>query len=208
MSGIESMEFRIIEKVSEQVQEIISEAEERARKIIEEAKGVRDKAVTSDVGPEIRMRRRRILGRADLEGRGIVLQAKEDAISRVFEAAKERMKRVVSGADKRFDYRKTLRGLLAEAARGIGENKLVVSANKRDTSYIRRNLSNIKEDLSKVLGYNVDIEIASDPIDCIGGVVVSDKAGSKIFHNTLEGRMGKLRGILRFKIAEIIFAGS
>lgn len=205
--SLESLELRIIDRVSKQVEEIISKAEEKAKSIIEEARSGRKKIIESDIEPELRVARRKIVGRAGLEGKRAILLSKEDVTSRVFQMATERMKKIAAGKDKQYNYEKILKALLKEAALRLQEKEIVVAANKRDSDYIQRNIATLRKALSKDLGFEVKIKLADKPADCIGGVIVYDKSKNKTFYNTLEGRLEGLKETLRSKVTQTLFVG-
>jgi len=87
---------------------------------------------------------------------------------------------------------------------GLGEEEVQVSANERDRSYLNRNLDRIGERLSRELGRKVKLTVADNPLNCIGGVVVKSKDGLRLFNNTLDGRLLKMREALKGKILGVI----
>ena len=199
-SEIEVMLQEIRRRGEEEAGRIIEEAKARAEKIIEEARRKVDVYVENMAKPEIITMRRRILGSASLEGHRKVLMAKEKVINAVIEMASERLRRIVEGKDPEVDYREVLHRLILEAVKAVGEPEVYVYANESDSRYMRRHLKSISKMVSEELGYKVKIRLAKRPIDCIGGVVVSNLDGTKTYYNTLDGKLNdvikKFRGIL------------
>jgi len=199
-SEIEVMIQEIRRRGEEEAGRIIEEAKAKAEKIIEEAKRKVDVYVENMAKPEIITMRRRILGSASLEGHRKVLMAKEKVINAVIEMASERLRRIVEGEDPEVDYREVLHRLVLEAVKAVGEPEVYVYANESDSKYIRRHLKAISKMVSEKLGYKVKIRLAKHPIDCIGGVVVSNLDGTKTYYNTLDGKLNdvikKFRSIL------------
>mgnify|MGYP000262273806 CR=1 FL=1 len=188
-SEIEVMIQEIRRRGEEEAGKIIEEAKARAEKIIEEAKRKADVYIENMAKQEIITMRRRILGSAGLEGHRKVLMAKEKVISAVMEMASERLRRIVEGKDPEVDYRKVLHRLISEAVKAVGEPEVYVYANESDSRYIRRRLRAISKMVSEELEYKVKIRLAKQPIDCIGGVVVSNPDGTKTYYNTLDGKL-------------------
>ena len=188
-SEIEVMIQEIRRRGEEEAGKIIEEAKARAEKIIEEAKRKADVYIENMAKQEIITMRRRILGSAGLEGHRKVLMAKEKVISAVMEMASERLRRIVEGKDPEVDYRKALHRLILEAVKAVGEPEVYVYANESDSRYIRRRLRAISKMVSEELEYKVKIRLAKQPIDCIGGVVVSNPDGTKTYYNTLDGKL-------------------
>jgi V/A-type H+-transporting ATPase subunit E len=138
-----------------------------------------------------------------LEGRKMMLKAKHELVLKVLNAAEEKLRRIAEGGGG-VDYGEVLFHLLKEAVSGLGEEEVQVSANERDRSYLNRNLDRIGERLSRELGRRVKLTVADNPLNCIGGVVVKSKDGLRLFNNTLDGRLLKMREALKGKILGVI----
>jgi len=48
----------------------------------------------------------------------------------------------------------------------------------------------------------VSLRLDSKPIDSMGGVTVKNKKGTKVYYNTLEDRLSKVRGSKASEVAE------
>lgn len=199
---IDAMRFRIIEKVTEEIKEIISGAEKESKQILKNAKEEGHRTLMSRVGAEVRMIRSKIVGRAELEGRRTVLKAKEEVVSKVFEEVEKRLNDIVSGKDSRFDYGDILLNLANEAVIGIGEREIVIMANNRDKGFLSKNLATLEKHLREKLGYKIKLRIADKELDCVGGIIAHDNARKKIYYNTLIGRMTKVRDMMRARVAK------
>jgi len=199
-SEIEVMIQEIRRRGKEEADKIIAEAKARADKILEEAKRKADVYIENRARLEIITMRRRVLGSAGLEGHRKVLAAKEKVINTVMELASERIKKVVAGEDPNVDYGEVLQKLIVEAVGAVGEPEVYVYANERDSRYIKRRLKALSKTVSEELGYEVKLHLASEPISCLGGVVVSNMDGTKTYYNTLDGKLNdaikKFRSIL------------
>ncbi|MBS7654885.1 hypothetical protein KEJ50_00045 [Candidatus Bathyarchaeota archaeon] len=203
--ALEVIKSEILKRSREEAEKIISEAKKKAEEIINSAEKKAEEILAKSIKPEISVMRKRILGAAQLEGRKMILQAKDNAISKVFNIVEERLKQIASGKDKEYRYEDLAFKLLKEAALKIEEKELSVTSNKQTLAYFTTRLKEIEEKLKESLGFEVKLKIENNPCNCLGGVIVSNKDKTKIFYNLLEGRLLKLKETLRGKIAEILF---
>ena len=206
------VEARLIERIVErrntllasaetEAENILKAAEEEARKITEE----RDQQILGVIGSELRAIRDRILGRANVEGKKMLVEMREQAISRGFDEAEKRLIGIATGEDDSVDYWGFLKRLIVEACSSIGGGEFLVSANERDTKLLKRRAQarEVKELLNKTLGGDIGLVVEA-PTECLGGVIVRNSEGTKIFYNTLEGRLLRVRRRIEAKIAEVL----
>ena len=203
--NIDSMKKEIHRRAMEELKNISSNAEQEAKKILSSAKGRGDKIRMEIIKPEVATMKRRIIGSAELEGRRMSIKTKEEVLSEIFDAVKDNLSRIANRKDNKINYDEIIFKLIKEAVSEIGEKRLLITANKKDLSYISSNLSPIKQKLKKELGYSVDLTLMTQHQDCIGGVIVHNSNKSKTFYNTLEGRLLKLRSTSRGKISKMLF---
>ena len=200
MSSIE-LEAGLIDKAVEERNAIISKAEARAERILENARQEEER-INSDVdrhlrtivGSELRAVHDRIVGRANLDGRKMIMEAKMELLDTVFEYAQEKLEAMAKKGG--ADYQEIVKKLISEAAEAIGEDELIVSSNKADHGFVKKTLS----ELSKELG--VSLRLDDKPIDTMGGVIVKNQRSTKVYYNTLEGRLSKVRGSKASEVAE------
>jgi V/A-type H+-transporting ATPase subunit E len=205
------VEARLIERIVErrntlltnaetEAENILKAAEEEVRKITEE----RDQQILGVMDSELRAIRDRILGRANVEGKKMLVEVREQAISRGFDEAERRLTRIAAGEDESVDYWGLLNRLIVEACSQIGGGEFLVYANERDTKLLksRARAREVKELLNETLG-DVDL-VVEEPIECLGGTVVRNREGKKIFYNTLEGRLLSVRRRIEAEIAEVL----
>lgn len=200
------LETQLIERNVERRNAILARADEKAKKLLNSAEGeverVRaetERQILALVDSELRAVRDRMVGRAELEGRKNVMLARQELISGVFEEAKKRLEEVVKGAS----YGDLLHKLITEAASAIGGEEFIVAGNKTDIAYLKKNLGKISANLKQILG-EVAIKFGKEPIDAMGGVVVTNGDGTKTYHNTLEGRLKMVRGRVEANIAKVL----
>ena len=204
------LETQLIERIVKQRNERVTKAEERAKEILksaqEEVERIKDeseKQILSLVGSDLRASRDRILGRAELEGRRSMMNARQRVLSHVFDEISKRLKDISDGKDKKVDYSEILVNLITEAAMAIGDEELIVSANESDLKYLGKNLGNINTQLKATLG-ECTVKLADESIDVIGGIIVRNLDGTKTYYNTLDGRLESVKTKFAAQVAEIL----
>lgn len=200
MSSIE-LEAGLIDKAVEERNTLIAKAEARAERILENArqeeariKSDVDRHLRTIVGSELRAVHDRIVGRANLDGRKMVMEAKMELLDTVFEYAREKLEAMAKKGG--ADYQEVVKKLISEAVEAIGEDELIVLSNKADNGFLKKILS----ELTKELG--VSLRLDDKPIDAMGGVIVKNQRNTKVYYNTLEGRLSKVRGSKASEVAE------
>jgi V/A-type H+-transporting ATPase subunit E len=201
------LEAKLIENVVDKQKFLLSQAKEKAKKIIRSAKEEveminteSEKQILSLVGSELRAVNDRIVGRAELEGRKMLMQARQELLSKVFEEAERRLRVMAGGMGS--DYTDILLKMISESAFAMGGEEFIVAANERDLAYIKKNLRTINMDLKKTLGGT--IKLSDEPINIIGGVVVRNNDATKTYYNTLKGTLNRVRSRIEAEIAEIL----
>jgi len=200
MRSIE-LEAGLIEKAVEERNTIIAKAEARAARILENArqeeariKSDVDRHLRTIVGSELRAVHDRIVGRANLDGRKMIMEAKMELLDTVFESAREKLEAMAKKGG--ADYQEVVKKLISEAVEAMGEDELIVSSYKADHGFLKKTLP----ELSKELG--VSLRLDAKPIDAMGGVIVKNPRGTKVYYNTLDGRLSKVRGSKASEVAE------
>lgn len=204
------LETQLIERTIKQRNELLTRAGESAEKILKAAEeeverigAESERQILSLVGSELRAVRDRIVGGAELEGRKMMMLSRQELLSKVFDAARERLAEVAEGKDKSSDYEDILVKLIIETVTAIGGEDFIVSANEKDLAYLKKNLKKVNEQVSDALGGG-DLKFDDEPIDVIGGVVVRNSDGTKTFHNTLEGRLVNVRSRIEAQVGKTL----
>lgn len=200
------VEVSLIERVYQRRKEILAEAEREAKRIRraaeEEAKRIKgeaEKAAKLIIDRRLRAARERILGEAEMEGRRKLMEAREEMVSRVFEEATKRIENLINDEERRDEYLEILSKLIAEAVERIGGSEFIISANERDLELLKRNLGKIRRSLPS---RELKLTLSEEPIECLGGVVVESGDRLKVYNNTLDGRLLRVRRLLSAKVAE------
>ena len=202
------LEAQLIEKIVEKRKSIMAHAEEQTKGIMasaeEEVERIRaesEKQVISLVGSELRAVSDRIVGSAELEGRRMLMQTRQELLSKVFEDAERRLEEMAEGMSS--DYTTILMKLISESVSAIGGEVFIVTANERDLTYLKKNLKTINSDLKKDFG-DITIKLEDDPIDITGGVVVKNEEANKTYYNTLKGKLENVRSRIEAEVAQIL----
>ena len=204
MSKSFGMETGLIEKTVEKRNKILADAEKRAEEILKAAEAERarintetDRQILQLMGSELKTVRDRIIGQTELEGRKALMTARAEMLSKVYSQVENRLKDVVEVKSEDHDYGVILNKLIKEGVLAIGGNEFIVSANKRDMEYLRKNLKKIGETLE-----GMTLKLDEKPVEILGGVVIKNPMGDKVYYNTLEGRLERVRRIMEARIAE------
>jgi vacuolar-type H+-ATPase subunit E/Vma4 len=198
------METGLIEKTVQKRNKILADAEKRAEEILNAAEAERarintetDRQILQLMGSELKTVRDRIIGQTELEGRKALMTARAEMLSKVYSQVENRLKDVVDVKSEDHDYGVILNKLIKEGVLAIGGNEFIVSANKRDMEYLRKNLKKIGETLE-----GMTLKLDEKPVEILGGVVVKNPMGDKVYYNTLEGRLERVRRTMEARIAE------
>ncbi|MCZ2845699.1 MAG: V-type ATP synthase subunit E family protein [Candidatus Bathyarchaeota archaeon] len=203
--AINSIKNEIKRRADEESKKIISNADGEAQKVLHAAKEKAERIRTETVKTEVTTMRKKIIGSAQLDGRKTIINAKEEALSKTFDKVNEKLIDIANRKDRKFKYEEILFKLIKEAVLKIDEKKILVAANKKDLSYISSNLSSIKRKLEKELGYKLELTIMKEPRYIIGGIIVYNVDKTKIFNNTLDGRLMGLKDSMRGDISKVLF---
>lgn len=204
MSKSIGMETGLIEKTVQKRNKILADAEKRAEEILKAAEVERarintetDRQILQLMGSELKTVRDRIIGQTELEGRKALMTARAEMLSKVYSQVENRLKDVVEVKSEDHDYGVILNKLIKEGVLAIGGNEFIVSANKRDMEYLRKNLKKIGVTLE-----GMTLKLDEKPVEILGGVVIKNPMGDKVYYNTLEGRLERVRRIMEARIAE------
>jgi len=134
--------------------------------------------------------KRQIIGAAELGARNFQLRALERAVNEVFQASVERL------GDARSARREIALEKLIEEGVGVIGTEAVVSCNAKDRATV--------SDLLKKMRPSTKLTMAEQPVETIGGVILSSRDGSVRFDNTFEARLERMRPDLRKEAAGIL----
>ena len=196
--------------------DILREAEEKAAGVIREAE--RERAMLLDSArmsakeegerevEEALARGRQVyeelMAKGRVEAKKEVLQKKEELIAGVFKSAEEKLRAHVRSKQ----YEKDLLRIAVDACGKLGSGGAIIRANQRDLELLKRFAGEMERELS---GGGKTVRISfGEPIQTIGGVVVSSPDGKVEIDETFEGRIRREFEVLRVKVAKVLFEGS
>ncbi|WP_010479437.1 V-type ATP synthase subunit E [Thermococcus zilligii] len=196
MEGAELIIQEIQRTAEQKVQYILNEAREEAEKIKEEARKraeVQAEWILRKAKTQAEIEKQRIIANARLEVRKKKLAVQEELIREVLSALRERLSSLPDE-----EYFETLVKLAREGVEELGLQEVMVSSNRRTLELISSRLN----EFSSKIGAQV---ILGEPVDTIGGIVVSDPVGKVRVDNTFESRMERMESELRAEIAKALF---
>lgn len=205
-----TIEIKLIEGVFEKRNDIISRANKEAEHILQNAeqeclrirKQVHERAAQLQE-LTTQMLRDQIIGEAALEGRRIVIQEREKALSLFYQRVSDRLQEIAEHKIVSIKFNLILTKLVVEAMIAIAGNTFIVYTNARDREYLQNNLIQITKQVEPKLG-NITLQIHNKPIATMGGVIVQNREGTKIFYNTFESRLETTRKRSEAVVAKIL----
>jgi len=195
-NAVQALKEEIWRRAREKAENILKNAEERAKKMIETAETKAREELRSKIEPEKLVLKRRILGKAVMDGRKAVILAKNEVIEKAFEKALEKIRALTNSDLYREFLVKSLKKAVEEFSDIDGE-ELIVYANERDLEFLREK--------TRELYPSVKLKFRKG--DFIGGIIVMDSAEKRVFYDTIESRFEALRPVLREKVASLLFKG-
>ena len=186
--------FRALEEQAERdVEAVLAEAREHAAVIVDQAQAEAAQVLEHRLAEAERAaisRSSHALNAVRLDARKRVAAVKERAVSDAFDGAIAQLGSVRSSAD----YPSIFRGLATEALADV-EDDFAVLVDPADVELATQVLAEMD------LKGEVRGELAT-----AGGLVVMTEGARVARRNTLEDRLGKLRGLAQSDVAEILFA--
>ncbi|RLG06614.1 MAG: hypothetical protein DRN65_04945 [Thaumarchaeota archaeon] len=195
-NAVQALKEEIWRRAREKAENILKNAEERAKKMIEAAETKAREELRSKIEPEKLVLKRRILGKAVMDGRKAVILAKNEVVEKAFEKALEKIRALTDSDLYREFLAKSLKKAIEEFS-DIGGEELIVYANERDLEFLREK--------TRELYPSVKLKFRKG--DFIGGIIVMDSAEKRVFYDTIESRFEALRPVLREKVASLLFKG-
>ncbi len=163
-----------LDETQETLSKSQSKLEQEYDRIVNEGKKEADKV------------QKQIIGSSDLESRNKQLKMVDASVQNVFDKAIEKIKTI-----KRDDkYSKLINTLLEEATETLGTKDVTVYTNSADKKIVNSLLS-------KFPGK----KLASETIECLGGIEIKSKDGSMSFNNTIDARLDRMKPLIRKEIA-------
>ena len=135
--------------------------------------------------------RTRAASTASLRAAALVLEAKDEAIRKVFERAEAELRAVASDPGRR---RAAIRHLLREAAQGLAGGRATVEVPQGDAQVVR--------EASRDLGVELEVRENAALTD---GVWLTSQDGRLVIENTMSSRLARARLNLVSQVAEMLW---
>ncbi len=191
----------ILEKVSGEFEsEVLAELQEGRIESMAQVKAMKREAaeaatkVLENGARRAESLKRQMIGAAELETRNAQLRSMEEAVTKVFNAALEKISKT-SGSR----HEKSLVQLIEEGVEVIGP--------KAKVSCCAKDRKGVVSAMRKVNGDGIKLVIDEKDIDSIGGVMLTSNDRSVKFDNTIEARLERMKADLRKEIAGILAGG-
>ena len=159
----------------------LSKLEEEYDKIISDGKKEADKL------------EKQIVGSSDIDVRNKQLLLLEEGVDRVFSKALDK----IANVDRNDDYSNLIKTLLEESTKILGTTEVTVFTNTKDKDLVQSALSQFPGS-----------KLASDTIDCLGGIIAKSKDGTMTFDNTVDARIERFKPLIRKEIASTFGMGN
>ena len=179
----------VLQKTENDILSIIKNSSTKSKETLDNSlsklEGEFDKII-SDGKKEADKIEKQIIGSADLEARNKQLMTLEEGVDKVFTKALDQ----ITNTARSGDYSNLIKSLLDESTKILGTTEVIVSTNTKDKDLVQSTLSQFPGS-----------ELSSEPIDCLGGVIIKSKNGTMSFDNTLDARINRLKPLIRKEIA-------
>ena len=110
----------------------------------------------------------------------------EESVNKVFDKALEEIRNV----EKDTQYSNMILNMITEGTKILGTSDVLIHTNSQDRDIVQQTLSAFS-----------GAELATDPIECLGGVKISSKDGTMTFDNTIDARVERMKPLIRKEIA-------
>lgn len=196
-AGLESALLAHARKLAE---EYLADAEKIQHQIIEDSnerlRADEEREVLSAKARAERLYQQRVQA-AELELRGELERVRWSLVKAVLDALPARLAELAQDESR---YLPLLRQWLREGMQAIERDRLIVRANRRDLPLLRREWPRLSaEDTA-----GKTVQLSEDPLDSLGGVLVSSADDEIRLDNTFEGRMERLDEALQRAVARLL----
>lgn len=187
------------------IEKILSDAESQAKRVTDNARRS-ERSETRKAEAEAEKIRKEIIGKAEvradslrskviatahIEAKRMVLRAREEAISKVFEKIAQELG---SLKGKSADYRKALANLAVEAVSAVGGSKVTLKIGRDEEKIVDDSLLG---EIKRRAGGEIEVITEVDPALTGGGCVAVSGEGRIVFDNTFHRRLERMKPELR-----------
>lgn len=196
----------ILTAANGKAQTIVAEAQNETQKALQEAK-IRLSREADDVVRNAKAEAEGVKRRHMSEVRHKVkLQEqieKDRILTDVLEQTKKRIADIASDETKYFPY---LASSIANAVRELGLEQVLVHLSAKDLKEIDR--TKLEREVEKKLGKRVKLELSKNPIEALGGAIVSNADGKIRIVSTLDQKFEALGSKLLMEAGRTLFGNN
>lgn len=203
MSETAKFTVDILTVAKEKAQSMTSQAEAETQRALKEAKA----DMTREADDMIRN------ARAEAEGvkrrqisevrHRIKLQEQQEKSKILADVLERTRKRIIDITNDESKYVPYLASMIESGIREIGLDNVVVHLNAGDLKRIDK--GRLEREVTRKLDKSVKMEWAKDPVDTLGGAMVSSKDGKTRIPNTLDQRFEALEPKLLIEAGKVLF---
>lgn len=196
---MENVIRKVVGEASEEVKAIFEDGLKESLKVLEVSKSatiIEAEKMHESTKRQAETLRLRVLSGVELTTRNKQLELTEQMMNEVFQKAFERIEKITS-PDR---YKTSIKRLLEEGVDAIASKDLVVSCNKKDGKILKAVAEEVANERK------VNIRVAEEAIESVGGVQVRSSDGTMFYDNTIEARMERLKPLLRKDIAPLFIS--
>ena len=201
-------------ETSKFTEDILAAAKEKARQIVEQAEQERQR-ILEDANSTISREENEIIRNAQTEAEGIKRREisevrhqaklleqseKDKLLSSVLDVVKARLRESARDQNAYFGY---LTRLAVDAIRQLGMDNVNIHLNSEDLKRI--DAARFAHEISRLTS-PITLEIAKEPIEASGGLIVSSKDGKIRIVNTLDQRFEALEPRMLIQAGRILFS--
>ncbi len=194
----------ILTVAKEKAQRIVSEAESETQQALDEAKKhmlMEADDIVRNAQTEAEAVKRRQMSEVHHRLKLQEQQEKTKILSEVIEGTRKRILEFTRDEDKYFPY---LAGFVESGIRELGIENVLVHLNAVDLDRIDK--GKLEREVTRRLGKPAGIEYSKEPIEALGGAIVSSKDGRTRIVNTLDGRFEVLEPTMLMEAGKLLFS--
>jgi vacuolar-type H+-ATPase subunit E/Vma4 len=204
MSETAKFTVDILTVAKDKAQNMISQAEAETQQALEDAKADMAREA-NDLIRNARAEAESVKRRQISEVRHRIKlqeqQEKSKILTEVMDGTRRRVIDITSDESKYIPY---LVSMIESGIRAIGIDNVIVHLNANDLK--RFDTGKLEREVTKKLDKSAKVEWAKDPVDALGGAIVSSRDGKIRIANTLDQRFEALESKLLIEAGKVLFS--
>ncbi len=203
IGNVDALKNEILKQAKDQAGTTI----DRARRVAErdllyahdEAKSIRAEQ-RGKIPPILEVERKKAIASAELETRKMLLEKREELVSRAFDEAQKRLEEM-RGSQAYIDM---LDKLIEESVSNIKEDVIVQFGSKDKFLFTSEFVSSIRTHVIKTLGKGIRVQFDCVEDNTFSGVIIKSKDGKMVVDNSFSGLFKRLKEELRGKVSDML----